>query len=430
MSIIRKVFLLKSYVLNTYYKIRSFCFNFSFNSLNNHDVTRNDLLNAIDDLERFERSARIFDRRKNCKYFQLQSLIILVLNSFQALRFLMLNITDNETLRLYAGDIFVSLSERKVLDYIVHVGIIMPCMVKIFLLHHNKFGRKSFINIFDEYKESLKQYKREFSLLSTNESSFRKSYYILIKLYNYFNLMVYIIFGLAHISTAVINYSSLKPFIIQLVHTALIIAIYYFIISSALWFLFILALVALFSCNSIDSLITEYDKLNSINHYAWTNKLSFYYKINLLNNWIDCFNAQSAWLMYFAYMYAAFHNILIFFYLTQFTFDNLGVKTLLITSNILILLILYVSNYLGSLIAQKGSLLYMSIYRASVDTGKSNNLEVALKKLQVLERFKARKIGAYIGNYIYIDNNNALILTLECASLYFLFCANIHRNTL
>uniref|UniRef100_T1KCP1 Gustatory receptor n=1 Tax=Tetranychus urticae TaxID=32264 RepID=T1KCP1_TETUR len=430
MTTIREVFPIQRYIFNILTEIERFCLYFPSSSIKNHDVTRNDLLNAIDDLERFERSARIFDRRKGCKHFQLQSLIILVLNSLQASHFLLLSITDNETIRFYAGDIFVSSSERKVLNYIVHVGIIIPCMVKIFLIHHDKFARKSFINIFDEYKESLEEYNKEFILLSTNEKSFRKSYYFLIKLYNYFNLMVYIVFGLAHTSTVVLNYSSLKPFIIQLIHTALLLAIYYLIISSALWFLFIMILVALLACNSIDSLTIECGKLNSINHYNWTNALTFYYKINLLNNWIDCFNAQVATIFMAVYIYAPFHNILIFFYLTQFTFDNLGVKILLISSNILILIVLYASNYLGTLIGQKGSLLHLSIYRVSVDTGGFYNLKVALKKLQVLERFEARKIGAYIGNYIYVNNNNTLILTLECASLYFLFCANINRNTL
>uniref|UniRef100_T1KAR2 Gustatory receptor n=1 Tax=Tetranychus urticae TaxID=32264 RepID=T1KAR2_TETUR len=428
MPLIRKFFLLKRYIHGVWNKTQRFFLNFSIKSINNFDVTRNDLLNAIDELKHFEHSALIFDQTKSCKYFQLQSLIILILNSMQALRFLLLSITDNEVIRLYAGDIFVSSSERKVLNYIFHVGIILPCMGKIFLFHLNKFGRKSFLNIFDEYQESLKQYNKEFILLSTNEMSFRKSYYILIKLYRHCPITVCFIFVLSHGSTAVFNYSSSKSFLFQIVHLALLVPIYYFVAASALWFLFIVLLVASFACDSIDSLTTECDKLNSINHYAWTNALSFYYKLNLLSNWIDCFNAQVAWIFMAVYIYATFHNILIFFYLTQFTFDNLGVKILLIFSNILILTIIYSSNYLGTLIGQKASSLHLSIFCISIDTGTFFNLKVALKKLHFLERIKACEIGAYIGNYIYVNNNNTLLLTLECGSLYLLFCSNINRN--
>uniref|UniRef100_T1KAR4 Gustatory receptor n=1 Tax=Tetranychus urticae TaxID=32264 RepID=T1KAR4_TETUR len=427
-SIIPKFLHLKRFILDNWNKMQRFFSNFSSKLINNLDVANNDLLDAIQDLENFERSTKTLDRAKSCRYFQLQSLIILLLNSVIAIQFLVLSITDNETIRLYNGDIFVSSSERKVLNYFLHVGEMIPCMVKFFLLHLNQCERKSFLNMFDEYKNSLVQVEEKFILLSTNERSFRITYYILIKLYKHCPIMVCAGFALAHISIAVFNYSSLKSFLFQMVHIAFLGVSYYFISSSGLWFLFIMTLATLFGYYSIDSLSTECNELNSINHYTRTNALSFYYKINLLSNWMDCVNAQVASIFMALYVYLAFHNILFFFYLTQFTFDNLGVKALLIFSNVLISMLLYVTNYLGSIASQKASQLHLAIYRLSIDTGNLFNLKVSLKKLQVLRRIEARKMGSYVGNYIYVDNNFILLLTLECGSLYLLFCANINRN--
>uniref|UniRef100_T1KCN9 Gustatory receptor n=1 Tax=Tetranychus urticae TaxID=32264 RepID=T1KCN9_TETUR len=400
----------------------------SISKFSNLNVTKSDLFRAIDDLQHFERLTRTFDRSKSCQYFQLQSLVILLLNIMLAMKFLLLSITDSETIRLYAGDIFVSSSETKVLNYFCHIGVIIPCMAKIFILYFNQSERKSFLDIFDEYKESLGGYNKEFTLLSTKENLFRKQYYFLIKSYNYGPFVVVSFFLILHTSMVTINYSYLKLYIMQIIHIAILVVLYYYIIASASWFLFIMVLGALFACNSIDSLTTECNNLNSITNYTWNNAFSFYHKSNLISNWVDYVNMRFAWIFLALYIYLAFHNILIFFYLTQFKFEYVGVQVLLIFSNVLILAALYSCNYLGALVGQKASLLHLAFYHISIDTGNFFNIKVALKKLHFLEQIQARKMGLYIGNYIYIDNNNILLLTLECGSLYLLFCSNINRN--
>uniref|UniRef100_T1KAR3 Gustatory receptor n=1 Tax=Tetranychus urticae TaxID=32264 RepID=T1KAR3_TETUR len=424
-------FILSYYCYSKMKNIKNIRFGFSIKSISkfsNLNVTKSDLLRAIDDLEHFERSTRTFDRSKSFQYFQLQSLIILLLNIMLAMKFLLLSITDSETIRLYAGDIFVSSSETKVLNYFCHMGAIMPCMGKIFLLYLNQSERKSFLDIFVEYKESLKGPDAESSLLSTRENLFRKQYYFLIKSCNYAPFVVVSFLLIAHTSMVTINYSSLKLYIMQIIHIAILGVVYYNSIASGIWFIFILVLAALFACNSIDSLITECSKLTSFTHYTWANALSFYHKSNLISNWLDCINMQFAWIFIVAYVYLAFHNILIFFYLTQFKFGYFGVRVFLIFINVLTLTVLYSCNYLGALVGQKTSLLHLAFYRISIDTGNLFDIKVALKKLHFLEQIQARKIGFYIGNYIYLDNNNMLLLTLECGSLYLLFCSNINRN--
>uniref|UniRef100_T1KCP0 Gustatory receptor n=1 Tax=Tetranychus urticae TaxID=32264 RepID=T1KCP0_TETUR len=408
------------------HRIQRFCFNFSIKSITNLNVTKNDLLSAIDDLECFERSTRIFDRRKSFKYFQSQSLFILILNIIQAFHFLFLSITDNQTIILYLGDFFVPSSERKVLNYIVHCGIMMPCMVKIYLLHLVKLDRKSFLNIFDEYKSSLQNSNKKFSFPLKNEKLFRKSYYLFIKLYKYIFIGIFIIFSLLHFINIIHNYANMKHFILQVIHMAILLTIYYPILASALWFALITMIMGIFAYHAIDSLQTECDRLISVRSHTRHHAESFFHKHGLLNNWIDCINAQVAWIFITFYVYGAFHNILILFCLTQFEYDNLFVKMILSFANILILIIIYGSNYAGTLIGQKASILHRSIYRLSINTGKTFNL----KKLQTLERLAARKMGAYIGNYIYVGNYTTLLLTLECGSLYYLFCANINRSNM
>uniref|UniRef100_T1KAR5 Gustatory receptor n=1 Tax=Tetranychus urticae TaxID=32264 RepID=T1KAR5_TETUR len=412
-------------------KIKKIRFDFSIKSISkvsNLNVTKSDLLRAIDDLEHFVRSTRTLDRSKSCKYFQLQSLIILILSLFKAIQFLVLSLTDNEATILYLGDFFVSTSVRKELNYIIHFGIIMPCMVKIFLLHLNRLNRKSILNILDEYKESLQEPNKEFVFLSHNKQLFRNIYYSCIKMYKYTSIGVICVFLAFHSTSITYNYSSLKLLFFQLINLLTEAILYYLIFASALWLFIIAMLLGSLTSLSISELTTECNRLNSVGKYTWTIATTFYFKLNLLSNWIDCFNAQVAWIFLAIYIYAAFHNILIFFYLTQFTFDDLGVKLLLVFSNLLVIIIIYGTVLYASVIGQKAGVLHRSIFQLKADTGKSFNLKVALKKLQALERMAAHKMGAYIGNYIYLDNNNTLILTLECGSLYLLFCTNINRN--
>ncbi|XP_025016680.1 uncharacterized protein LOC112538879 [Tetranychus urticae] len=197
-----------------------------------------------------------------------------------------------------------------------------------------------------------------------------------------------------------------------MIHVIMLLVTYCPLLFSALWLLLMMAVVSFFTCNVIDSLKAECDELVSVGNYTCHHAESFFYKQSLLSNWIDCVNAQVAWIFTTIYLYGAFHNILIFFYVTQFTFDNLDVKLFLIFCNSLILIVIYGNNYAWTLIGQKASLLHRSIYRLSIDTGKSFNLKVALKKLQALERLAARKMGIYIGNYIYVDNYYTLLVRI------------------
>uniref|UniRef100_T1KAR6 Gustatory receptor n=1 Tax=Tetranychus urticae TaxID=32264 RepID=T1KAR6_TETUR len=423
-----KEFILGYWCNSKMHRIQRFCFNFSIKSIINLNVTKNDLLSAIDALEGLERSARIFDRRNSGKYFQLQSLLILILNIILAFHFLLLSITDNQTIIFYSGDFFVSSSERKVLNYILHCGIIMPCMVKIFLLYLHQSGRKSFLHILDEYKGSLKESNKKFSYSLKDEKLFRKSYYLAIKLYEYIFIGVYGVLLLLHLTniTIIYNHSTLQQLILQMIHMAILVILYYPILSSALWFVSMLLIMGILAYFAIDSLKVECDELISLGNYTRHHAESFFYKQSLLSNWMDWVNARAAWIFITFYAYGCFHNILILFCLTQFKYDNLGVKMLLSFAYTLILAILYANNYSGTLIGQKASVLHRSIYRLSINTGKLFNIKVALKKLQTLERLASRKMGVYIGNYIYVGNYTTLLLALECGSLYYLFCANIN----
>uniref|UniRef100_T1KAS0 Gustatory receptor n=1 Tax=Tetranychus urticae TaxID=32264 RepID=T1KAS0_TETUR len=412
-------------------KIKKIRFDFSTKSISkfsNLNVTKNDLLRAIDDLEHFERTTRTLDRSKSCKYFQLQSLIIFLLNLFYAMQFLVLSVTDNQSILLYLGDRFVSTSFRKELNYISHFGTFMPCMVKIFLLHLNQLNQKSLLDVFDEYKESLQEPNKEFVLLSKNDQLFRNFYYSCIKSYKYIPIGTIFVFVLLQLTTMTCNYTSFNILFFQCISLATEIPLYYLIFTSALWLFIMAMLLGNLVTLSISELTTECKKLNSVEEYTWHNAASFYYKHSLLSNWIDFFNAQLAWILLALYVYAAFHNILIFFYLTQFTFDDFGVKFIVAFTNLLLVIVIYVTILYATVIGQKACVLHRSIYQLTADVGKSFNLKIALKKLETLERLAARKMCAYIGNYIHVDNNNTLLFTLECGSLYLLFCTNINRN--
>ena len=322
-----------------------------YNSISwtNQKYEINDLIAAHEKLKSIECSKFIIKKSTSDKHQCLMCYIILTANLLLDFRWLILGLTDNEMIEFILADYFKTFSGRVLLNWLCLIAGSIFIAFNIYAIFLMNFVDKPFVGLVEDYVESIRNSKKIFPLTDYHEILLRAFYINGVKVFSIFTLAFICFFVITHFLVVITTFVDL----IELIINSFFVFLFYYLIHYCAFSTFWLALqfvtIVSFCYCQLSSFIVQF-KVQSTFTSA---RKKLIYDLQKFNNWIDTFNIQISFMIFFLYSFVTLFFVLIIYFASQRDLESIWLVILFRGTASCIFFIMTFVNFICSIIYNK-----------------------------------------------------------------------------